>query len=117
MCPSNHSFFFRNAPHLQSIRIIKFLVTLKQLTRPYICCIYIIDDDPLLYKDVSSWGFGMFYHKKRNAEFCQYLVPQKPNFYRQRRLLKKLYKICADDYDNNEYLAVKCIRLFTNDII
>ena len=26
------------------------------------------------------------------------------------------YKICTDDYDN-EYLAVKYIRLFTNDII
>ena len=31
--------------------------------------------------------------------------------------LKKLYKICTDDYDNNEYLAVKYIRFFTNDIV
>ena len=28
---------------------------------------------------------------------------------RRRCLLKKLYKICTDDYDNNEYLAVKYI--------
>ena len=27
------------------------------------------------------------------------------------------YKICTDDYDNNEYLDVKYIRLFTDDII
>ena len=26
--------------------------------------------------------FGVFYHKKRNAEFYQYPVPQKSNFYR-----------------------------------
>ena len=25
--------------------------------------------------------FGVFYHKKRNAEFYQYQVPQKPNLY------------------------------------
>ena len=31
--------------------------------------------------------------------------------------LKKLYKICTDDYDNNEYLAVKYMRFFTNDIV
>ena len=29
----------------------------------------------------------------------------------------KLYKICTDDYDNNEYLAEKYIRSFTNDIV
>ena len=51
--------------------------------------------------------FGVFYRKKRNAEFYQYPVPQKSDFYRQWRLLKKLYKICNDSYDNNEYLAVK----------
>ena len=61
--------------------------------------------------------FGIFYHKKWNAEFYQYPVPQKSNFYWRWRLLKKLYKICTDDYDNNEYLAVKYIRFFTNDII
>ena len=32
-------------------------------------------------------------------------------------LNKKLNKICTDDYDNNEYLAVKYIRFFTSDII
>ena len=26
--------------------------------------------------------------------------------------LKKLYKVCIDDYDNNEYLAVKYIKSF-----
>ena len=31
--------------------------------------------------------------------------------------LKKLYEICTDDYDNNEYLVVKYTRFFTNDII
>ena len=56
--------------------------------------------------------FGVFYHKKRNAEFYQYPVPQKSNFYRQWRLLKKLYKICTNDYENNEYLAVKYITFF-----
>ena len=61
--------------------------------------------------------FGVFYHKKRNAEFYQYPVPQKSNFYRRWRLLKKLYKICTNDYENNEYLAVKYIRFFTNDIM
>ena len=41
---------------------------------------------------------------------CRKLLPAMP-------LLKKLYKICTDDYDNNEYLAVNNIRFFTNDII
>ena len=31
-------------------------------------------------------------------------------------LLKKLYKICTNDYDNNKYLAVKYIRFFTKHI-
>ena len=31
--------------------------------------------------------------------------------------LKKLHKICTDDYDNNEYLAVKYTRFFTINII
>ena len=44
-------------------------------------------------------------------------IPAKPNSYRQCQLLKKLYQICTDDYDNNEYLAVKYIRFFTNNII
>ena len=61
--------------------------------------------------------FGVFYHKKRNAEFYQYPVPQKSNFYRWGRLLKKLYKICANNYDNNEYSAVNYIIFFTNNII
>ena len=30
---------------------------------------------------------------------------------------KEVYQICTDDYDNNEYLAVKYIRFFANDII
>ena len=30
---------------------------------------------------------------------------------------KKSYKICTDDYDNNEYLAMKYIRFFTKDFI
>ena len=41
----------------------------------------------------------------------------KSNFYRRRRLLKTVYKICTNDCDNNEYLAVKYIRFFINDII
>ena len=61
--------------------------------------------------------FGVLYHKKRNAEFYQRPVPQKSNFYWWWRLWKKLYKICTDNYDNNEYLAVKYIRFFTNDIV
>ena len=69
--------------------------------------------------------FGVYYHKKQNAEFYQYPVPEKSNFYRQWRLLKKLYKIFTDDYDNNEYsavkytryLAVKYPRFFTINII
>ena len=41
--------------------------------------------------------FGVFYHnKKRDAEFCQNPVPQKSNFYRRLRLLKKF---CTDYYD------------------
>ena len=73
--------------------------------------------------------FGVFYDRKRNTEFCQYPVPQKSSFYRRWRLLRKLYlkiyiyifififlylyfyiyilKICTNDYDNHEYLAVK----------
>ena len=31
--------------------------------------------------------------------------------------LKKLHKICTDDYDNNEYTAVKYTRFFTINII
>ena len=60
--------------------------------------------------------FGEFYHK-RNTEFYQYLFPQKSNFYWRWWLLNKLYKICSDDYDNNEYLTVEHIRLFTSDSI
>ena len=60
--------------------------------------------------------FGILYHKK-NAEFYQYPVPQKSNFNRRWRLLKKLYKIFNNGYDNNEYLAVKYIRVFTNKVI
>ena len=60
--------------------------------------------------------FGVFYHKKWNASFYQYPVPQKLNFCRWWRPLKKLHKICIGDSDNNEYLAVKYIRCFTNDI-
>ena len=41
--------------------------------------------------------FGVLYYKKRNAEFYQYPVPQKSNFYRWWRLLKNLYRICTDD--------------------
>ena len=41
--------------------------------------------------------FGVFYHKKQIAEFYQYPVPQKSNFYWQWRFLKKLYRICTDD--------------------
>ena len=51
--------------------------------------------------------FGVFYYKKRNAEFYQYPVPQKLNFYRRWELLKNLYNICTNDFDNNEYLAEK----------
>ena len=69
--------------------------------------------------------FGVYYHKKQNAEFYQHPLPEKSNFYRQWRLLKKLYKIFTDDYDNNEYsavkytryLAVKYPRFFTINII
>ena len=59
--------------------------------------------------------FRVFYHKKRNADFHQYPVPQKSNFYRRWRLLKKLYKICTGYYDNNEnneYFVLRYIRYF-----
>ena len=61
--------------------------------------------------------FGVLCHKKRNAELYQCPVPQRSNFYRQWRLLKKLYRICTKDYGNNEYLAVKYIRFYTKYII
>ena len=48
------------------------------------------DDIGILTKCVSKTSrynvvskFGIFYHKKRNAEFCQYPVLQKYNFYRR----------------------------------
>ena len=68
--------------------------------------------DPML-----SVTLEYFIIKKRNAEFYQYAVPRKSNFYRRLRRLKNLYKICTDDHDNNECLAVKYIRCFTNDMI
>ena len=61
--------------------------------------------------------FRVFYHEKRNEEFFQYPLLQKSNFYQWWQLLKKLYKICTNDYDNNEYLVVKYIRFITKDII
>ena len=47
-----------------------------------------------------SWSnvvskYGVFDHKKQNADFYQYPVSQISNFYQQ-WLLKKLYKICTD---------------------
>ena len=60
--------------------------------------------------------FGVFYHKKQNAEFYQYPVPQKSNFYRQWRIFKMLYKFCTNDEDNNEYLAMKYILDFLTTI-
>ena len=64
------------------------------------------------YVGKNSWPnvvskFVVFCHKKRNAEFRQNPAPQKSNFYRWWRLLKKLYKIWTNNYDNNEYLAMK----------
>ena len=70
-----------------------------------------------LSNPMLSVNLEYFIIKKRNAEFFQYPAPQKLKFYRQWRLLKKLYKICTDDYDNNEYLAVKYVRFFTRNII
>ena len=61
--------------------------------------------------------FGVFYHKQWNAEFYQYPVPQKSHFYQRWLLLKKLYKICTKDWNNNEYLAVKCILEFSQTIL
>ena len=61
--------------------------------------------------------FGVFYHKKRNAEFYQYPVPQKSNCYRRWWRLKMLREVCTNEYDNGEYLVDKYIRFFTNDII
>ena len=39
------------------------------------------------------------------------------NFYRRWWLLKKLYKIYTDGYDNNEYFSSKIHSIFPNDII
>ena len=74
------------------------------------------------YVGKTSWPnvfgkSGLFCHKKWNEEFYQYPLPQKSNFYWRWRIFKKFYKICTDDYDNYEHLAVKYIRFFTNDII
>ena len=55
--------------------------------------------------------FGVFYHKKMKCRILSISSPVEINFYRRWRLLKKLYKICTDDYVNNEYLAVKCITI------
>ena len=78
----------------------------------------------ILTKCVSkmSWPnvackFGVFYHKKQNAEFYQYSVPQKSNFYRRWQLLKKLYRICTNNYDCNEYSAINTLDFLPNDII
>ena len=43
------------------------------------------------------------------TKFYQYPIRQKSNFYRRLPLLKKLYNICTDYYDINEYLAVKTL--------
>ena len=51
-------------------------------------------------------------NKMRNSELYQYPVPQNSNFYPPWRLLKKLYKVCTNNQDNNEYLAVKYILDF-----
>ena len=44
--PCNHFFVLKNAPILRSVTIIKFQATSKQLTRWYICHIYITDVSP-----------------------------------------------------------------------
>ena len=69
-----------------------------------------------------SWAnvvgkFGVFYHKKEVQNSISIQVPQKSTIYRRCQLLRNLCKICTDDYDNYEYLAMKYIRFFTNDII
>ena len=56
-----------------------------------------------------------FITKKRNAEFYQ--NPKEIKILPAMTAFKKSYKICTDDYDNNEYLAMKYIRFFTKDFI
>ena len=67
--------------------------------------------DPML-----SVNLDYFNIKNKMQNFIK-SSPSKINLLRLWPLLKKLYKICTDNYDNNEYLAVKCIRFFSNDII
>ena len=58
--------------------------------------------------------FGVFYHKKKKYRILSISsrkYPKKSNFHRRCGLLK-LYKICTDNYDNNEYLVVKYISFF-----
>ena len=68
--------------------------------------------DPMLLVNLEY-----FIIKKRNAEFYQYSVLQKSNFNWRWQLLKKLYKICTNEYGNHEYLATDYIRYFTDSII
>ena len=56
-----------------------------------------------------------FITKKRNAEFYQ--SPKEIKILPAMTAFKKSYKNCTDDYDNNEYLAMKYIRFFTKDFI
>ena len=63
--------------------------------------------------------FGLFYHKKKKK--CRILSKSIPTeiilLPVMMAFIKKSYKICTDNYDNNEYLVVKYIRFFTNNII
>ena len=66
--------------------------------------------DPMLSENLEY-----FIIEKRNAEFYQF--PAEITLLPVMTAFKEVIQDFTDDYDNNEYLAVKYIRFFTNDII
>ena len=59
--------------------------------------------------------FGVFYHKKTKCRILSKSSPAEIKLLPAMTAFKEVM-ICTDDY-NNEYLAVKYIRFFTNDMI
>ena len=59
--------------------------------------------------------FGVFYHKKTKCRILSKSSPAEIKLLPAMTAFKEVL-ICTDDY-NNEYLAVKYIRFFTNDMI
>ena len=59
--------------------------------------------------------FGVFYHKKTKCRILSKSSPAEIKLLPAMTAFKEVM-ICTDDY-NNEYLALKYIRFFTNDMI